>query len=233
MDSETLERELLAHCNVYGLTVTSLAWAVMRRGHFGLSKPRVRQALKTLCRVQRLCELPLFGRRRCFIPVGSRANRGLARSIPEVEKIRRFAMLKICCADGEETLRRCQHDEIRQWFRGAIDATSKPPVSPDTLFYLTRDPAQHLGELIVDFGAAGRWDRVLGRCARRLAKYRRDPRFACRMIKGEFELMIGTATRQKTNRLRNQLAMEPLDPHVSLHVRTVPELLEFISPNPS
>lgn len=142
----------------------------------------------------------------------------------ESTKVRSYAMLAVCTANGSQRMR-LTRSEFARYFPDVcrpglpmnyyIDLTTQRPV---------------LGFIRIDRGGHCRWDRIVAKTLDDARKHRLEPAFERFTQRQALEIRIVTALPQKADRIRRALIDHPNPSGIPIQISVLPELINLIAP---
>lgn len=225
------ELSVLKLTSLYGLIVPEVI--VQLPGFQDVSTDAQHRLMQRLMRWQFIKAAWLYSGRRCYFltAAGHKAvshvhqQRFIHDRPPSIEtKLRRFAMLSFC--------------RLGRTFRTRI----KLPLNHDTAighdespqssnYYVQNGEFNIYGFLRVDMGGAGRWDRVVAKCANDARRLKTVPALKEYIAAGTFEITLATALPQKAERLNRALSDRPAE--LPIRIAIIPDMFHILTSEPT
>ncbi len=187
----------------------------------------LRQVLAQMCDSGELGTEALFRNQNYYFLAQERAESdGRVGPLSELAKIRSYAMLAFCC-QSESPRERLTPEEMYKNFPELFCSGMAQS------YYLDRSVAQpRLGFLRVDTGGRGRWDRIVNKVRADWEDHWAKAEWRPLIDRGEFEITLITALRQKAERIHTSLMSWSESKSSRIRIGVCPELLNLIAPPP-
>jgi len=225
------ELSVLKLTSLYGLIIPEVVARLP--GFQDVSANVLHRMMQRLIRWQFITAAWLYAGRRCYFLTAAGQN-AISNVHPQrliddrplsIEtKLRRFAMLSFCCLG--RTLR------TRTTLPLDDDASTEPDEGPPSSNYYVQNGELNIyGFLRVDMGGAGRWDRVVAKCANDARRLKTIPALNKYMAAGAVEITLATALPEKAERLNRAISESPTE--LPIRIAIIPDMFHILVSQPT